>query len=119
MMKPQKRENTADLISYRKNKYRTNKMKTIKLTVASLNLLKSLVNDACNWSGTPMINITKEERGNLTALKRAGLLKTSIDEGIQYANFTAGHFAINAGDIKFYYSALESGPMGDMVIREM
>lgn len=60
-------------------------MKT--LTQASLNLLLNLVADSGNWSNNTMIDITSEERGNLTQLKKSGLLTTWTDEGIQWCNF--------------------------------
>lgn len=60
-------------------------MKTV--TKASLDLLVKLARDAGNWSGTPMLDITKEERGNLTQLKQEKLLTTFKDEGIEWVNF--------------------------------
>lgn len=94
-------------------------MKNISLTLTSLNLLKSLVADACNWSGNPLVTVSAEERGNLTALKKAGLLSTFNNDGCMFVKFTAGHFCAEAGDIKFFYSALSSGPYGDTIVREM
>lgn len=63
------------------------------LTPASVELFTTLVNDAGNWSGTPPLDgniggLTKEERGNLTQLKRAGLLVTQTDEGETWVYFT-------------------------------
>lgn len=66
------------------------------LTPASLELFKSLADDAANWSGTPPAWVTKEERGNLTQLKRAGLLTTFVDEGDPFAEFTAAGVALAA-----------------------
>lgn len=65
------------------------------ITTASAALLKRLVNDAPNWSGSPMIDITKEERGNLTQLKRAKVLTTFVDEGIEWVQFTTGLHELN------------------------
>jgi hypothetical protein len=58
------------------------------ISPASALLLFDLINDAPNWNGQPLIDITKEQRGNLTDLKRRGLLKTFTEEGCQFAIFT-------------------------------
>ena len=58
------------------------------LSPASYNLLVDLIKDAPNWSGTPLIDITKEQRGNLSDLKRRGFLTTFMDEGCMFAIFT-------------------------------
>lgn len=60
----------------------------MKITDTSLALFLDLANDAGNWSGTPLADVTKEERGNLTQLKRAGLLVTYVDNGDPFAVFT-------------------------------
>ncbi len=60
----------------------------MSITDASLALFLSLADDAANWSGTPPAWVSKEERGNLTQLKRAGLLTTFVDEGDPFATFT-------------------------------
>lgn len=67
-----------------------------KLTEASLALFKALADDAANWSGTPPAWVSKEERGNLTQLKRAGLLTTFVDEGDPFAQFTDAGIAFAA-----------------------
>ena len=59
------------------------------LTTATLDLFLALANDAANWNGQPIIDITKEQRGNLTQLKRARLLETFRDEGCDFAIFTS------------------------------
>lgn len=45
-----------------------------------------------NWSGMPLVggNVggTKEERGNLTQLKKAGLITTSESDGEKWISFT-------------------------------
>jgi hypothetical protein len=55
-----------------------------QLTPMSLQLFLDLARDADNWSGTPLfggnVGGSKESRGNLTHLKRAGLVKTQVDE---------------------------------------
>jgi len=59
------------------------------LTPASVALFISLAKEAGDWSGTPLIDISKEERGNLTQLKRAGLLTTTRDsDRNMFANFS-------------------------------
>lgn len=67
-------------------------MTTSKLTEKSLALFLAYARDAGNWSGTPLVggNVggSKEERGNLTQLKRAGLIKTVTDEGLTWISFT-------------------------------
>lgn len=69
---------------------------TTNITEASLALFKALAEDAANWSGTPPAWVTAEERGNLTQLKRAGLLKTFVDEGDPFAQFTDAGVAFAA-----------------------
>lgn len=64
-------------------------MKPTDLFPDSLALFTAFAKDSGNWSGTPMIDITPEQRGNLTDLKRKGLVTTSTDEGIQWLSFTA------------------------------
>jgi hypothetical protein len=68
------------------------------ITETSLNVFLSYAKDARNWSGTPLVggNVggTKEERGNLTQLKQAGLIKTWVDEGFTWINFTASGEAL-------------------------
>jgi hypothetical protein len=61
----------------------------ITLTPASAALFASLVDDAGNWSGTPIVEVTREQKGNLTDLKRVGLLTTQADRGCVFAYFTA------------------------------
>jgi len=59
------------------------------ITESSKRLLQKLAEDAPNWGGEPLLDITKEARGNLTQLKRAGFLETfSDDEGCQWVLFS-------------------------------
>ena len=61
------------------------------ITSNSLALFLALAGDAGNWEGHPMTELTKETRGNLTQLKRAGLLVTWTDEdyrGCVFVRFT-------------------------------
>ncbi len=68
---------------------KTNK---IDLTEASRDLFIALVKDAGNWSGMPLwggnVGGSKEDRGNLTDLKRKGLVRTQHDEGNEWVTFT-------------------------------
>lgn len=58
------------------------------LTIETQNLFISLVEDAAEWGGQPLIDITKEQRGNLSDLKKKGLIETFRDEGCDWAIFT-------------------------------
>jgi hypothetical protein len=68
----------------------------IKLTPRSLEIFKDAAKDSGNWSGTPCLGhnftFTKEDRGNLTQLKRAKLLTTYKGDGEEWIQFTQlGH----------------------------
>jgi hypothetical protein len=67
-----------------------------KITPASLNLFLSLAEDAPNWSGTPLVEVSEAEKGNLTQLKRAGLIRTMEDRGDIFATFTDAGKALAA-----------------------
>lgn len=63
------------------------------ITKTSHDLFLDFARDACKWSGTPLsggnVGGSKEERGNLTQLKKAGLITTSNDgEGHDWLSFT-------------------------------
>jgi hypothetical protein len=66
----------------------------ITLTAASHALFIEFAKDAGNWAGMPMVNgnvtVTQAQKGNLTDLKKAGLVTTSVDGGISWLSFTAG-----------------------------
>ncbi len=73
----------------------------MNLTNRSLQLFLAYARDAGNWSGNPLIggNVggSKEDRGNITQLKRAGLITTSEHErGLAYISFTAEGIALAA-----------------------
>ena len=55
-------------------------MTTTTMTPTTLALFLAYAADAGNWSGQPLVggNVggTKEERGNLTQMKKAGLITT-------------------------------------------
>ena len=75
----------------------------INITETSKNLFLAFARDAGNWSGMPCVggNVggSKEDRGNITQLKKAGLITTFADEGQTWVLFTkAGiEFAKAAG----------------------
>jgi hypothetical protein len=64
----------------------------MNITQTSLDLFFAYAKDADNWSGTPLVggNVggSKEERGNLTQLKQAGLITTFVDDGCTWVKFT-------------------------------
>ncbi len=64
----------------------------MNLTARSLEIFLAYAKDACNWSGTPLVGgnvpCSKEDRGNLTQLKQAGLITTFVDEGNTWMDFT-------------------------------
>jgi hypothetical protein len=64
-----------------------------QITDRSLQLFLAYARDAGNWSGTPLVggNVggSKEDRGNLTQLKRAKLIRTFKYDGLDYVEFTA------------------------------
>lgn len=70
------------------------------ITPASLALFLSIARDAGNWSGEPIVggNVqqTLEHNGNLTQLKRAGLIKTFIDRGDVWIVFLPAGIALAA-----------------------
>ena len=72
----------------------------MKITDESLRVFLAYAKDACNWGGAPLVggNVggDKAERGNLTQLKRAGLIETSIDCGDVFIFFTAAGEALAA-----------------------
>lgn len=73
---------------------------TTTITAESLRVFLAYANDAGNWSGQPLVggNVGggPEERGNLTQLKRAGLIKTFVDEGDTWLYFTTEGVALAA-----------------------
>ena len=70
------------------------------ITPKSLEVFLAYANDAGNWSGTPLVggNVggDKAERGNLTQLKKAGLIETDTDEGHTWLYFTDAGKALAA-----------------------
>lgn len=66
------------------------------LTADSLELFLGLAEDADNWSGNPLITLTAAQRGNLTDLKKRGLLSTFDDGGCDFAIFKPAGIALAA-----------------------
>lgn len=62
----------------------------MKLTQSSRQLFEQIVKDLTNWSGaSPCFNyITAQGRGNLTDLKRKGLVTTFKVEGEEWIKLT-------------------------------
>lgn len=59
------------------------------LTKESRRLFKELAFDAENWSGVPLLpELTQQQKGNLTDLKKKALLAVDIDEGVEWVIFT-------------------------------
>lgn len=72
----------------------------MNLTDRSLALFLDLARDAGNWAGTPMLggNVggSKEDRGNVTQLKRAHLIGSFNDGGDTFVTFTPAGVALAA-----------------------
>ncbi len=64
----------------------------INITDASLDLFIRYAKDAGNWGGSPMVggNVrgSLEANGNLTQLKKAGLIRTFRSDGCDWVKFT-------------------------------
>jgi hypothetical protein len=58
------------------------------ITETSLNLFLTLASEANDWNGQPLFDGSKEERGNLTQLKKAGLIETFREERCLWVDFT-------------------------------
>jgi hypothetical protein len=70
----------------------------MQITDTSKAVFRAYAEDAGNWGGQPLVggNVggSKEERGNLTQLKQAGLIKTVKDEGDTWVQFTKAGAAL-------------------------
>lgn len=64
------------------------------ITEASMELFIGFAKDAGNWNNMPMLDITKEQRGNLTQLKKAGLVTTSESDDLDWVHFTKSGAAL-------------------------
>jgi hypothetical protein len=76
---------------------------TKQLTEKSLALLLRFGRDAGNWGGTPLVGgnfeMTRAMKGNLTDLKKAGLVTTEPDgdrRDLSWLRFTAEGLAVLA-----------------------
>lgn len=71
------------------------------ITAQSLDLFLDYARDAGNWGGCPLVggNVggSKEDRGNLTQLKRAGLITTFKCDGETWVEFTAAGKSLAEG----------------------
>jgi hypothetical protein len=74
----------------------TNSLTNVVLTPASHAVFMRHADDASAWCGQPMLVVTKAECGNVTDLKRAGLIETATDEGIVWVIFTEAGIAYAA-----------------------
>ena len=67
-------------------------MSTVSFTPASETLFKALASDAVNWNGEPLLDgnvfTDKHLRGNITHLKKLGLIITFKEEGNTWVQFT-------------------------------
>lgn len=70
------------------------------ITDRSLEVFLAYARDAGNWSGEPLVggNVggSRDERGNLTQLKQAGLIKTRTDSSEVWLSFTPAGVALAA-----------------------
>jgi hypothetical protein len=70
------------------------------LSEGALKLFLAYAADASNWSGSPLVGGNVEhglpENGYLTALKKAGLLTTFVDERLPWINFTEAGVSLAA-----------------------
>lgn len=86
---------SADMLENKNAEQKEQKMQTVELTGESLALFVAFAKDSGNWGGMPMIggNVgtkesAKRDRGNITDLKRKGLITTCRDEGCDFVCFT-------------------------------
>lgn len=63
-------------------------MNNVRLTPASHDLFMALANMGHDWSGCPLVELSRAERGNLTHLKVNGLLTTMESDGDMFVYFT-------------------------------
>ncbi len=61
-----------------------------EMTEATRQLFKAIIDDMGNWGGTPPCynHITAQRRGNLTDLKRRGLVTTFESDGEEWIQVT-------------------------------
>jgi hypothetical protein len=63
--------------------------KEMAITKESERVFLRYAKDAGNWGGLPLVDGNPKERGNLTQLKKEGLITTFRDEGNTWLDFTA------------------------------
>ena len=63
------------------------------MTPSSLALFSRLCAESHDWNGMPLVDCTSSERGNLTDLKKLGLLTTERDDGCFWVRFTDSGYA--------------------------
>lgn len=64
-------------------------MNTQDLTTDTLALFLELAKDAGNWNGMPLLAVlTPAEKGNLTDLKKKGLVKIEKEDGSEWVIFS-------------------------------
>jgi hypothetical protein len=54
-----------------------------KITETSKEVFKGYADSAAHWNDMPLVDGSPSERGNLTQLKRAGLIRTFSDDDSQ------------------------------------
>ncbi len=70
--------------------------KSTEMTPETLKLFTTLAKDAGSWDGSPIVDITPAQRGNLTDLKARGLISTSKSDGTMFADFSDAGVALAA-----------------------
>lgn len=77
---------------------------TPTLTVGSHELFTRLAEDAPNWNGTPLLpDLTPQQKGHLTDLKKKGLLEVETLDGCPWVFFLpAGLELARAMGIRFF-----------------
>lgn len=61
----------------------------LNITLQSNEVFRRYAEEANDWAGSPMVDGNVEERGNLTQLKKAGLITTFMSDGIKWLCFTS------------------------------
>lgn len=87
----------------------------IQLKPASLALLLALIEDSGNWSNSPMVDISNEERGNLTDLKRKKLLRTFSSDGVEFTVFLFSQVQVTDGTATWELTSREEHSTAEIV----
>lgn len=96
----------------------------VEITVASFELFMQYANDAGNWSGTPLVDDggntgadAKANRGNLTQLKKLGLVTTFRSDGCNWLDFTdEGKRFAAINDVEYFAEYRPQQPLTDAVL---